>query len=228
MESANFGKRAQHLVYPILIVRSLKKLWFLATMLYLDFQTFWILLQNSSRSQIVHCTSLGFGTKLTSVHFCCYFNYFFSHTEIKLLQSLIIFKNTERCRKKIKIPQIWPLFLNVISFGCISWILFYTYILALRIGISHMSRSDVRTLTLSSSVYPMWWFGELCWDYPPVKPGSRLLAHVPSISVSSWFFTPLFSLVSLPTTWASCALSSTCHVCYSLSPGTCHAQPHHL
>ena len=93
--------------------------------------------------------------------------------------------------KKIKIPQISLLFLNVISFGCISWILFYTYILPLRIGINRMSRFDVRTLTLLSSVYPMWWFGELCWDYPPVKPSSRLLAHVPSISVSSWLFTPL-------------------------------------
>ena len=54
-----------------------------------------------------------------------------------------------------------------------------------------MSRFDVRTLTLLSSVYPMWWFGELCCNYPPVKPSSRLLAHVPSISVSSWLFTPL-------------------------------------
>ena len=94
-------------------------------------------------------------------------------------------------KKKIKIPQISLLFLNVISFVCISWILFYTYILPLRIGISRMSRFDVRTLTLLSSVYPMWWFGELCCNYPPVKPSSRLLAHVPSISVSSWLFTPL-------------------------------------
>ena len=94
-------------------------------------------------------------------------------------------------KKKIKIPQISLLFLNVISFGCISWIISYTYILPLRIGISRMSRFDVRTLTLLSSVYPMGWFGELCCNYPPVKPGSRLLAHVPSVSVSSWLFTPL-------------------------------------
>ena len=78
-----------------------------------------------------------------------------------------------------------------------------------------MSRFDVRTLMLLSSVYPMWWFGELCWDYPPVKPGSRLLAHgLPYLCHLGFYTSALFTFLShhldvmCPEEYMSCLLFS--------------------